>query len=77
MKKNTPGITRELVTMATQSVPSGSGEQDDDGDGNQQVTEQNISTSYQSSASPESVLNQKQLKTQQYPSKDVLPQKVY
>ncbi|XP_034941630.1 tyrosine-protein kinase Abl isoform X2 [Chelonus insularis] len=72
------GITRDLVTMVTQSIPSGGCDLDDDGDGSQGTAEPNFPP--QPSASPEPVLNkacnQKQIKTRQYSSKEVLPQKV-
>ncbi|XP_057334621.1 tyrosine-protein kinase Abl isoform X1 [Microplitis mediator] len=71
------GITRDLVTMATQSIPSGGCDLEDDGDGSQ-GTESNFTP--QPSASPEPILNiqsnQKQIKTRQYSSKEVLPQKL-
>ncbi|XP_044587688.1 tyrosine-protein kinase Abl isoform X3 [Cotesia glomerata] len=69
-------ITRDLVTMATQSIPPGGCDLEDDGDGSQ-GTESNFLP--QPSASPEPILNicnQKQIKTRQYSSKEVLPQKL-
>lgn len=72
------GITRDLVTMATQSITTGGCEVDDDGDGSQGTAEPNFVP--QPSTSPEPVsnipCNQKQIKTRPYPSKEVLPQKV-
>ncbi|XP_015116067.1 tyrosine-protein kinase Abl [Diachasma alloeum] len=69
------GITRDLVTMA--SVPTGGCEMDEDGDGSQGTAEPNLPP-LQRSASPEITIqcNQKQIKTRQYPSKEVLPQKL-
>ncbi|XP_035738058.1 tyrosine-protein kinase Abl-like isoform X1 [Vespa mandarinia] len=72
------GITRDLVTMATQSITTGGCEVDDDGDGSQGTAEPNFVP--QPSTSPEPVsnipCNQKQIKTRPYPSKEVLPQKL-
>ncbi|XP_015586184.1 tyrosine-protein kinase Abl isoform X2 [Cephus cinctus] len=72
------GITRDLVTMATQSITTGGCEADDDGDGSQGTAEGNFPP--QPSTSPEPVsnlqCNQKQIKTRPYPSKEVLPQKL-
>lgn len=72
------GITRDLVTMATQSITAGGCDLDDDGDGSQGTAEPNYPP--QPSASPEPVPNKqsnlKQIKTRPYPSKEVLPQKV-
>ncbi|CAD6239979.1 GSCOCG00002450001-RA-CDS [Cotesia congregata] len=70
------GITRDLVTMATQSIPPGGCDLEDDGDGSQ-GTESNFLP--QPPASPEPILNicnQKQIKTRQYSSKEVLSQKL-
>ncbi|XP_012261866.2 tyrosine-protein kinase Abl isoform X2 [Athalia rosae] len=72
------GITRDLVTMATQSITTGGCEADDDGDGSQGTAEHNYVP--QPSTSPEPLTNaqsnQKQIKTRAYPSKDTLPQKL-
>ncbi|XP_033221945.1 tyrosine-protein kinase Abl isoform X2 [Belonocnema kinseyi] len=72
------GITRELVTMATQSITTGICDVDDDGDGSQDTAEANYPP--QPSTSPEPVsnlqCNQKQIKTRSYPPKEVLPQKL-
>ncbi|XP_046605236.1 tyrosine-protein kinase Abl [Neodiprion virginianus] len=72
------GITRDLVTMATQSITTGGCEADDDGDGSQETVEHNYVP--QPSTSPEPLTNaqsnQKQIKTRPYPSKDTLPQKL-
>lgn len=63
------------MTMA--SVPPGGCEMDEDGDGSQGTAEPNLPP-LQRSSSPELSIqgNQKQIKTRQYPSKEVLPQKV-
>lgn len=72
------GITRDLVTMATQSITTGGCDMDDDGDGSQGTAEHNFVS--QPSTSPEPVsnlpCNQKQIKSRPYTSKEVLPQKV-
>lgn len=72
------GITRDLVTMATQSITTGGCDMDDDGDGSQGTAEHNFVP--QPSTSPEPVsnlpCNQKQIKSRPYTSKEVLPQKV-
>ncbi|XP_066592352.1 tyrosine-protein kinase Abl isoform X2 [Prorops nasuta] len=72
------GITRDLVTMATQSITTGCCDLDDDGDGSQGTAEPTFVS--QPSTSPEPVSNlpsnQKQIKTRPYPSKEVLPQKL-
>lgn len=72
------GITRDLVTMATQSITTGGCDMDDDGDGSQGTAEHNYVS--QPSTSPEPVsnlpCNQKQIKSRPYTSKEVLPQKV-
>lgn len=72
------GITRDLVTMATQSITTGGCDMDDDGDGSQGTAEHNFVP--QPSTSPEPVsnlpCNQKQIKSRLYTSKEVLPQKV-
>ncbi|KYM89862.1 Tyrosine-protein kinase Abl [Atta colombica] len=71
------GITRDLVTMATQSITTGGCDMDDDGDGSQGTAEHNFVP--QPSTSPEPVsnlpCNQKQIKSRPYTSKEVLPQK--
>jgi len=72
------GITRDLVTMATQSITTGGCDMDDDGDGSQGTAEHNFVP--QPSTSPEPVsnlpCNQKQIKSRPYTSKEVLSQKV-
>ncbi|KYM96644.1 Tyrosine-protein kinase Abl [Cyphomyrmex costatus] len=72
------GITRDLVTMATQSITTGGCDMDDDGDGSQGTAEHNFVP--QPSTSPEPVsnlsCNQKQIKSRPYTSKEVLPQKL-
>ncbi|XP_043461348.1 tyrosine-protein kinase Abl isoform X3 [Leptopilina heterotoma] len=72
------GITRDIITMATQSINAGICDGDDDGDGSQETAETNFPP--QPSISPEPALNlqcnQKQLKTRTYPPKEVLPQKL-
>ncbi|XP_019888758.1 tyrosine-protein kinase Abl isoform X2 [Ooceraea biroi] len=72
------GITRDLVTMATQSITTGGCDMDDDGDGSQGTAEHNFVS--QPSTSPEPVsnllCNQKQIKSRPYTSKEVLPQKL-
>ncbi|XP_011250861.1 tyrosine-protein kinase Abl isoform X3 [Camponotus floridanus] len=72
------GITRDLVTMATQSITTGGCDMDDDGDGSQGTAEHNFVP--QPSTSPEPVsnlpCNQKQIKSRPYTSKEVLSQKL-
>ncbi|XP_051170305.1 tyrosine-protein kinase Abl isoform X3 [Leptopilina boulardi] len=69
------GITRDIITMATQSINAGICDVDDDGDGSQETAETNFPP--QPSTSPEPVqCNQKQIKTRTYPPKEVPPQKL-
>ncbi|XP_012530420.1 tyrosine-protein kinase Abl isoform X2 [Monomorium pharaonis] len=68
------GITRDLVTMATQSITTGGCDMDDDGDGSQGTAEHNFVP--QPSTSPEPVsnlpCNQKQIKSRPYTSKELV-----
>ncbi|XP_020297627.1 tyrosine-protein kinase Abl isoform X2 [Pseudomyrmex gracilis] len=68
------GITRDLVTMATQSITTGGCDMDDDGDGSQGTAEHNFVP--QPSTSPEPVsnlpCNQKQIKSRLYTSKELV-----
>ncbi|EFN89288.1 Tyrosine-protein kinase Abl [Harpegnathos saltator] len=72
------GITRDLVTMATQSITTGGCDMDDDGDGSQGTAEHNFIPPPSTSPEPVSNLpcNQKQIKSRPYTSKEVLPQKL-
>ncbi|XP_014484131.1 PREDICTED: tyrosine-protein kinase Abl isoform X2 [Dinoponera quadriceps] len=68
------GITRDLVTMATQSITTGGCDLDDDGDGSQGTAEHNFIPPPSTSPEPVSNLpcNQKQIKSRPYTSKELV-----
>ncbi|XP_011502462.1 PREDICTED: tyrosine-protein kinase Abl [Ceratosolen solmsi marchali] len=67
------GVTRDLVTMASQSSTGGSWDIEQDGDGSQGTMESNF---IQPSTSSESLSNHKQVKVRTCSSKDALSQKL-
>jgi abelson tyrosine-protein kinase 1 len=68
------GMTRDLLTMASQSSTMGGWEMEQNGDGSQSTAEPNFIP--QPSTSPDPLSNYKEIKLRTHTSKDTLPEKV-